>query len=120
MNVRDARFTRQNRLVKSSEYQRVFDHAFRSASAAFTVLVRRSEQREARLGLVISLRCARSAVVRNRLKRVVREDFRQRLEHIEGLDIVVIGKHGASRLANSQLRTLLDEHWKKIEQWARS
>ena len=119
MRVNGARFRRHNRLVKSSEYQRVFDQAYRSASGAFTVLVRANVVEGARLGLVFSTRCARSAVARNRLKRLVRESFRHNQERLKGLDIVVIGKQGAPEQTNSQLRSLLEQHWKKVEQWAR-
>ena len=120
LRVRSARFTRHNRLVKSSEYQRVFDQALRSASSAFTVLARANTGEEPRLGLVMSTRCARAAVDRNRLKRIVRESFRHNRDRFRGLDIVVIGKHGAARLFNAQLRSILDQHWNKVEQWARS
>lgn len=120
MRAHGARFTRHNRLVKSSDYQRVFDQPLRSASNAFTVLVRANPDGEPRLGLVISARCARSAVERNRLKRLIRESFRHNCERLKGLDIVVIGKPSAAPQLSAQLRVILDQHWNKVEQWARS
>lgn len=113
-------FTRRNRLAKASEFQRVFDQAQRSGSSAFTVLARANEGGAARLGLVISTRCARRAVDRNRLKRLIRESFRQHQTRLMGLDIVVIGKSPAVGQSNPQLWVKLEEHWKKLEQWARS
>ncbi len=114
------RFLRCNRLVKSSEFQRVFDQAYRSGSSAFTVLARVNEGGAPRLGLVVSTRCARRAVDRNRLKRLTRESFRHNQAQLSGLDIVVIGKAPAIQQTNPQLRARLEEHWKKLEQWARS
>lgn len=113
-------FSRRNRLVKASEFQRVFDQAYRSGSSGFTVLARTNAGDEPRLGLVISTRCARKAVDRNRLKRVIRESFRHHTKDLAGLDIVVIGKAPAIQQTNPQLRAKLEEHWKKLEQWARS
>ena len=51
-----------------------------------------SEQPQARLGIVVAKRNVKLAVDRNRLKRLVRESFRQQQEHLGGLDIVVIIK----------------------------
>lgn len=98
----------------------MFDQAQRSASNAFTVLARANADGEPRLGLVISTRCARAAVERNRLKRLVRESFRHNRGRLRGLDIVVIGKPGAVPQLSAQLRAILDQHWNKVEQWARS
>lgn len=46
----------------------------------------------ARLGIVVAKKNVRLAVARNRLKRIVRETFRQQQECLQGLDIVVVIK----------------------------
>ncbi len=46
----------------------------------------------ARLGIVVAKKNVRLAVARNRLKRIVRESFRQQQDSLQGLDVVVIIK----------------------------
>ncbi len=47
---------------------------------------------QARLGIVVAKRNVKLAVARNRLKRIVRESFRQQQQALQGLDIVVVIK----------------------------
>ena len=56
---------------------RVFKQALRSRDPLFTVLCRCNNSDLARLGLAISKKHCRRAVGRNRIKRIVRESFRQ-------------------------------------------
>lgn len=51
-----------------------------------------SSQPQARLGIVVAKRNVRLAVARNKLKRLVRESFRQQQQRLNGLDIVVVIK----------------------------
>lgn len=51
-----------------------------------------STQPLARLGIVVAKRNVKLAVARNRIKRLVRETFRQQQQRLDGLDIVVVVK----------------------------
>ena len=71
----DHRFPKQSRLLRASEFERVFD-ARNSASDAWIVLYgAASELGHPRMGLTVSRRVG-NAVVRNRWKRLLREAFR--------------------------------------------
>lgn len=62
-----------------------------------------------RLGITVSRRVG-NAVVRNRIKRRVREWFRRergRLRH--GIDLVVIGRSAAAELSWPEIRLALEE-----------
>lgn len=61
----------------------------------------------ARLGLVVSRRVG-GAVVRNRIKRRVREAFRRRKAELVGLDLVVSARPGAGVLDGKAIDALFD------------
>ena len=79
-----------------------------------TVLATSNSRNMPRLGLVISRKAAGSAVVRNRIKRQVRESFRQWQTRLGNLDIVVIGRAGIARQPNSDLAQALEKIWKRL------
>lgn len=58
-----------------------------------------------RMGLVVSKRTVRKAVERNRIKRVLREEFRGRRRFLPALDIVI---QVVARADNSALRADAD------------
>ena len=67
----------------------------------------------ARLGLAVSKKHCRQATGRNRIKRVVRESFRQNQAEIAGLDIVVINQPAAASATNRMLFDSMAAHWRQ-------
>lgn len=82
----------------------------------FTVLYRPNGGDQPRLGLAIGKKHCRLATARNRLKRVIRESFRQNRKIIGGLDIVVLNQPAAARAGNDVLSDSLERHWQRIGQ----
>jgi ribonuclease P protein component len=107
------RFTQHNRLLDAAAFGRVFKKATRSRDKLFTVLARRNDQDVARLGLAISKKHCRRATARNRIKRIIRESFRQQQPLLSGLDVVVINQPAAADASNDDLRGSLDKHWQR-------
>ena len=58
---------------------------------------------QARLGLAVSRKTSPHAVVRNRLKRVIREVFRQQRHSLDALDFIVITHPQAALVPNTEL-----------------
>ena len=73
----------------------------------------------ARLGCAFSKRWLATAVARNRLKRIVRESFRLHHQQLGGMDVVVTAQRDLSAVPNAELRSSLDQHWKKVAACAR-
>jgi ribonuclease P protein component len=83
-------FSHANKLTKPAEFDRVFASKLRAVAGQFTALARENGLRHARLGLAIPRQRVRTAVARNRIKRMVRESFRIHQQGLEGLDVVVM------------------------------
>jgi len=85
-----------------------------------------------RLGMAVSRQVDRRAVGRNRIKRVIRESFRQSFttavsrvtkdsnagesmnRNQTGIDIVVLPRRQAATICNNQLFRSLEAHWSRI------
>jgi ribonuclease P protein component len=111
------RFSRRVRLTEPADYQRVFKHCqCKAANRWLTVLAVSNALGHPRLGLAVSRKAARSAVARNRIKRVVRERFRHRQTELGALDIVVLGRNDVAGLSAQALGTAMEKLLKQLIQ----
>jgi len=110
----DLGLPRTARLLDKAQFQQVFDEARKSIDPYFTVLARRNPHSGARLGLAIAKKCARRAVDRNRLKRLVRESFRIERADLPDVDLVVMCRRDAVAADNARLAASLARHWARI------
>lgn len=110
----DASFPRRVRLTGRHAFARVFDQPAKSSDRYFAVLTRPNDLAYPRLGLAVSRKVAKSAVARNRIKRVVRESFRRHQRKLGGLDCVVMGRVGAAESDNAVLFASLERHWRRF------
>ena len=101
------------RLLKPREYEAVFAARYRRDGRYFRLHVAPSAVTEApaRLGITVSRRVERRAVARNRIKRQVREGFRQVRSTLAGHDFVVIARPEAAAASNAALRADLAALW---------
>ena len=91
----------------------MFKKATRSRDKFFTVLFRDRKEETPRLGLAISKKHCRKATARNRIKRVIRESFRQHQAELAGLDIVVMNQPAAAMAASDAMSESLTRHWQR-------
>jgi ribonuclease P protein component len=95
---------RRNRLSRSRDFDAVYRHG-RSVSTRYLVLYwfpREDGEDDPRLGLAVP-KAIGTAVVRNRVKRRLRELWRARLERIPaGRDYVLIARPGLAEAAESR------------------
>lgn len=68
-----------------------------------------------RLGLAVSRKVSKRAVVRNRIKRIVRESFRLRRGSLPAVDVLVIARSSAAVIDRVALRDDLEDAWRKLE-----
>ena len=77
--------------------------------------VRANEGTRARLGLSIAARTVGNAVHRNRLRRLIRESFRQQAQ-LPAVDIVIGARNAARTAPAAQVREALQRVWKQIDE----
>lgn len=106
-----ATFPLSRRLIRSDEFRRVFKKSVRSGDNFFTVLRCPNDMNHARLGLAISRKAVGKAVQRNRVKRLVRESFRDAQHRLGAEDFVVMARPAAASAGNETLRESLARHF---------
>ncbi|MDH5388665.1 MAG: ribonuclease P protein component [Gammaproteobacteria bacterium] len=105
-----ARLPKSAKLLNVADFDRVFEKSVRSNDQYFTVLARPNDLGRPRLGMAISKRRVKLAVGRNRLKRLVRENFRLSEQNYNADYVVMAGKNGAKG-TNQELKESLERHW---------
>jgi ribonuclease P protein component len=105
-----ADFSKQSRLLKKADFDKVFKKSVKVSNAHFLILIQKTSNPKSRLGLIISKKVDKRAVHRNRIKRIIRESFRN-FEHIDSCDFVVLGRSNLSMFNNSELFNSLNSLW---------
>jgi ribonuclease P protein component len=97
-----------NRLIKRKEYEKVYKLGKRSFSGSIVLKFLLNNSEKTQIGIAIGVKFSKKAVVRNTVKRRVREILRKNLGKIkDGFDVVV------SVRAEKEGQTKIESH--KIE-----
>lgn len=111
----DASFPRSVRILRSEDFERLRKSGKRYHLRNFRADVAiRDAGEDARLGLTVSRRVSKSAVRRNRIKRICRDSFRRHRAHLPALDIVLSAGPQADARDNAELRADLDALWQRL------
>lgn len=110
------RFQRADRILCTRDFTRAVKSGKRGTTSSFVVVIAprvevavgEPHEKRTRLGVTVSKRVGNS-VIRNRIKRRIREWFRHAREELpSGSDIVVIARRAARNLSGSEVATALD------------
>lgn len=111
------RFRRVDRILCAQDFRRAVKSGKRRSSESFVVVIAprvkstvgEPNEKQRRLGVTVSKRVGGS-VIRNRVKRCIREWFRHARESLpDRSDIVVIARRGARDLSSCEAAEVLDE-----------
>lgn len=105
-------FKREDRLLRAAEFRHMARQGGRAEVKGFLLMAARHQRKiqpeRVRLGVTVSRRVG-NAVVRNRLKRWIREWFRTKRAGMRpDLDIVVIARHGAAEIPHQEVTQALE------------
>ncbi|WKY47750.1 ribonuclease P protein component [Eubacteriaceae bacterium ES3] len=80
-------------LKKQNDFKNVFNKGSVFGNKAFAFYFLKNGLEENRIGIIVSKKISKKAVVRNRLRRQIREAYRLNQElFFNGYDIIIIGK----------------------------
>jgi ribonuclease P protein component len=114
-NTTHQRFPRRARIRTSADYQAVFSEGIRVSGTYFRChLAMKASTASvslqcARLGIAVSKRVDKTAVGRNRIKRVCREWFRLQQIQLLPVGYVVVAKPEANQISAMRLRADLEK-----------
>lgn len=100
----EQKFSREQRLLLPSDYKFVFNQPIRSSDKLLTILAKKNESyNQARLGLAVAKKSVKTAVHRNRIKRLVREFFRLNQYKLACADYVILVRGGIDKMDNCDI-----------------
>jgi ribonuclease P protein component len=96
------------RIRKSSEFEEIFEKGKRLYTEYYTLVYTPNSLGFPRFGLVVGKRCG-NAVKRNRIKRVLREVFRQNKPFFDSLDVLILAKKNSETLGYNKAKEEITE-----------
>ena len=102
------------RLRSPADFGALRRNSARLSSNCFQVQYRLVPGGAARLGMAVSRRVSKLAVVRNRIRRIVRESFRAARAQLPGCDVLVIARSTAANAGRPELRAAADSIWRQL------
>ena len=84
---------RKNRLSRNKDFERVFQEGkkYNFLENGFYIKVCKNNLDISRFGIIVNKKVSKKAVVRNRIKRIIREIIRLNIEEIKkGIDVVIV------------------------------
>jgi len=99
------------KLLNADQYKIVFNNSQRFGNKSLTVLAKQNNLNHPRLGLAISKKCAKNAVDRNRIKRIIRDSFRLHQHTLPNVDIVAMCKPNILLLDKKEMHSQIEFQW---------
>ncbi|MEK7409227.1 MAG: ribonuclease P protein component [Acidobacteriota bacterium] len=113
---RSLSFPKSARILRTADFRRVYDEGFRVSSPYFTAFCAAAkEPRGPRIGLSVS-RATGKAVIRNRVKRRLREAVRRELWRLEPRwEIVINARQAALTAPLAELRRAMERLFSRCQ-----
>lgn len=109
------KFPRRERLTQRREYLDVYRRAKKVVGRAFIGYVVRKEGQGRKFGMAVSRKVG-GAVVRNRVKRYIREVYRTRRKHLcDDFQMVVVARPASASMSYSECEEALGQLFREVE-----
>jgi ribonuclease P protein component len=114
LETRGYPYTRAHRLLTSDAFKRVFDDPQKVINRRVTLLAKSNGLEHPRLGVVIGKKRVKKAVLRNQLRRQIRDIFRLNQYELAGFDIIILANQRTMGLRPAELRVCLQNLWEEL------
>src|SRR5262245_25246056 len=111
---RRLQFGTELRLRSKPQFDAVYASGRRVDDRFFGLRVKPNGLSHPRIGLAVAVKTAGNAVLRNRLRRLVRESFRLAQHQLPAVDVVVAAKFPAAGAPVTALRASLATLWQRV------
>jgi len=108
---------RQHRLTDKRAFREIFEQPTVASDPCFKIMARFNGESCSRLGLALSRKVDRRAVQRNRLKRLIRESFRQYIASVPlgtNADFIVLPRSQAVSISHEEVFARLARLWQQV------
>jgi len=103
-----------NRLAKTKDFENIYKKGRNFFTKILGIKYTKNELNITRIGIVISQKISKKAVIRNKIKRRLREILRLRLKTIiKGYDVVILTRKGIEDCTYEELEKNIDYAFKK-------
>lgn len=111
-------FSREQRLLNAGDFQRVFDNSkIKASTRELLILGAANSLDHSRIGFIIAKKNIRTAVHRNRIRRIIREYFRVHCHELNAqnpVDLVILARKGFDQRSNSEISSIFSSLWDKL------
>jgi ribonuclease P protein component len=107
-------FPRAARLLRPADFAELRGRGQRISVRHFHAEWRPTDAATARMGAAVSRRVSKRAVIRNRIKRQLRESFRHVRHQLPAIDVLVVARSSAAEQTPATLRIDLQTLWSKL------
>jgi ribonuclease P protein component len=107
-------YPREARLLRPQDFTALRGVSKRISLRYFSCEYRLTDAPTARLGMAVSRRVSKLAVVRNRIRRQIRESFRLQRARLPHCDLLVIARTLCAETDSKILRVELEQLWNRL------
>ena len=107
-------FGKNKRLRKRVEFTAVRGKCLNISGGRLRLLAKSNALSSPRLGLVVAKKYVKLATQRNRIKRLIRESFRQRSSNLPCVDIVLLVRESIHAVNNEEFYQCLENLWQQL------
>ncbi|MBT8115127.1 MAG: ribonuclease P protein component [Arenicella sp.] len=112
-------FGKTQRLRTAGDFRRVYQARHFGTSEHHVFNIAANQKQLTRLGVTVSRKVSRLAVVRNRLRRQIKEFYRLHQHDLQDADLVISAKPSCATATVKQQTDSLQQLWTKVMKWQR-